>query len=724
MRKRVLVTGGAGFISSNFIRHLLANTGYEVVSLDALTYAGNLENLADVMSHERLSFVHGDIRDAELVAKVVAEVDVIVNAAAESHVEKSIAEGASEFVTTNVEGTQILLDAIRRTPVERFILISSSEVYGTAEYAPMDEEHPLNPRSPYAGTKAGGDRLAYSYFVTYGLPIVIVRPFNNYGPRQHPEKVIPRFITQALTGEPLTIHGDGHASRDWLYVDDDAEAIEAIIEADIDALAGEVVNVATGVDISVRDVAEAVQAAVGLPVEKAYVEERPGQVDRHIGSTDKLARADRLARADDLRAGARADGRVVPRERGVVAVAQPARQRLLVLGAGPAQVGLLRAARRRGLFVVAVDRDPAAQGFEYADKRAVISTEDEPGIDRLARAEDVDGIISPGADWPVGIAARVAERIGLPHPIDPATAVLATSKLAAARAVRGRRRRAAALAARLGAGRRARIRASVRRQGPDRQGQRGLSLVRSRRSCRLRSRPRSRPRAAASCLVEELVDGPEVTVNAVSVDGVFHPLTVTDRLTADPPAFGVALAHAWPSRAEEDCVAATQSPVEAARAAAAALGIRNGPTYTQLRLGPLGPAGRRACSPARGRPRRRALRAGNRVRPERRRARRGARGEIVLLQHKVTRPRAGPASSSSSRPRGRSRASRVSRRRRRSRACARCGSTAGRASRSGRFGAAPTAREPSSPSATTVTTLSPVPAVRPTQYASSSNDGA
>ena len=288
--KRVLVTGGAGFISSNFIRHLLANTGYELVSLDALTYAGNLENLADLMAHERLSFVHGDIRDAELVGKVVAEVDVIVNAAAESHVEKSIEEGASEFVTTNVEGTQILLDAVRRTPVERFILISSSEVYGTAECAPMDEEHPLNPRSPYAATKAGGDRLAYSYFVTYGLPIVIVRPFNNYGPRQHPEKVIPRFVTQALSGEPLTIHGDGHASRDWLHVDDDAEAIEAIIAADIDTLAGEVVNVATGVDISVNEVADAVLAATGSDSEKVHVDERLGQVDRHIGSTEKLAR--------------------------------------------------------------------------------------------------------------------------------------------------------------------------------------------------------------------------------------------------------------------------------------------------------------------------------------------------------------------------------------------------------------------------------------------------
>src|ERR671937_939740 len=246
---RVLVTGVAGFIPSNFIRHLLAKTAYEVVSLDALTYAGNVDNLADVMSHERLSFVHGDIRDAELVRDVVAEVDVIVNAAAESHVEKSIAEGAREFVTTNVEGTQILLDAVREAPVERFILISSSEVYGTAVYAPMDEEHPLSPRSTYAASKAGADRLAYSYFVTYELPIVIVRPFNNYGPRQHPEKVVPRFVTAALQDEPLTVHGDGHASRDWLYVQDDAQAIVALIEADLGSVAGETINVATGVDI-------------------------------------------------------------------------------------------------------------------------------------------------------------------------------------------------------------------------------------------------------------------------------------------------------------------------------------------------------------------------------------------------------------------------------------------------------------------------------------------
>ena len=291
MSKRVLVTGGAGFISSNFIRHLLEATPYEVVTLDSLTYAGNLENLADVLSHPRLSFVQGDIRHAPLVRDLVGGVDVVINAAAESHVEKSIADGASEFVTTNVEGTQILLDAIRERPVERFILISSSEVYGTAESTPMDEEHPLNPRSPYAATKAGADRLAYSYWTTYELPIVIVRPFNNYGPRQHPEKLVPRFITQALDDEPLTIHGDGHASRDWLYVGDDAEAIEHVIDAPIGDLAGEVVNIATGVDISVAEVAELVLDVLGKPGSlTCNVPERPGQVDRHIGSTAKAER--------------------------------------------------------------------------------------------------------------------------------------------------------------------------------------------------------------------------------------------------------------------------------------------------------------------------------------------------------------------------------------------------------------------------------------------------
>ncbi|MDX6628958.1 MAG: dTDP-glucose 4,6-dehydratase, partial [Gaiellales bacterium] len=208
----------------------------------------------------------------------------------ESHVEKSILDGASEFVTTNVEGTQVLLDACRRHPVERFVLVSSSEVYGTAERDPMDEEHPLNPRSPYAATKAGGDRLVYSYWCTYATPAVVVRPFNNYGPYQHPEKVIPRFITAALQDRPLTVHGGGSASRDWLHVEDTSEAIAAIIAAPLERVAGQVLNVATGVDVDVQSIAERICDSLGKPRSLiAHVPDRPGQVDRHIGSTDKAA---------------------------------------------------------------------------------------------------------------------------------------------------------------------------------------------------------------------------------------------------------------------------------------------------------------------------------------------------------------------------------------------------------------------------------------------------
>jgi dTDP-glucose 4,6-dehydratase len=289
--KRILVTGGAGFISSNMIRYLLHHTPHEVVTMDALTYAGNLANLADVMGEERLQFIRGDIRDVAKVTAALEGIDVIVNAAAESHVSKSIEEGGAEFVTTNVVGTQVLLDAMREHPVERFILISSSEVYGTAESDPMTEEHPLNPRSPYAGTKAGGDRLAYSYWCTYDLPIVIIRPFNNYGPYQHPEKVIPRFIIQALCDRPLTIHGGGGASRDWLHVSDTAEAITAACEAPLERIVGETINVATGVDETVEQIADMILDALGKPASlKRHIADRPGQVDRHVGSTDRAER--------------------------------------------------------------------------------------------------------------------------------------------------------------------------------------------------------------------------------------------------------------------------------------------------------------------------------------------------------------------------------------------------------------------------------------------------
>ena len=257
-----------------------------------------------------------------------------------------------------------------------------------------------------------------------------------------------------------------------------------------------------------------------------------------------------------------------------------ARPRLLVLGAGPAQLGLLEAARARGdVHVIAVDRDPGAPGFPFADERAVLSSEDEEGIDRLARARGIDGIVSPGADWPVGIAARVAERIGLPHPLDARTGAVATSKT--------RQREAFAEAgvphARAIDPRDPAVELPAVVKAPDRQGQRGLALVRSRAELEpALAAARSESRSGA-VLVEQLVEGPELTVNGFSVGGRFVPLTVTDRLTAEPPAFGVALAHVWPSAHDTDEAA------DAARAAVEAVGIREGPSYTQVRLGVAGP---------------------------------------------------------------------------------------------------------------------------------------
>jgi biotin carboxylase len=264
-------------------------------------------------------------------------------------------------------------------------------------------------------------------------------------------------------------------------------------------------------------------------------------------------------------------------------------QRLLVLGAGAGQLGLLEAARDRGLFVVAVDRNPAAPGFRFADRRAIISVEDEPQIDRLAAAERVDGIIAPGIDWPVAIAARIAERQVLPHPIDPATAVLATSKL------RQRERFAEARVPHprhvvCGTIEEAQEAASAFGypcvvKAPDRQGQKGLVLVREEQQLEAAFRLALGASRSSVVLVEELVPGREVTVNAFSVGGEFAPLTVTDRVVAEPPAFGVALAHVWPSSLAPEEVG---DAVEAARAAAAAIGIQDGPTYTQVVVGDRG----------------------------------------------------------------------------------------------------------------------------------------
>jgi biotin carboxylase len=257
------------------------------------------------------------------------------------------------------------------------------------------------------------------------------------------------------------------------------------------------------------------------------------------------------------------------------------RKRLLVLGAGPAQLGLLEAARKRDLYTIAVDRDPAAPGFALADRRAIISTEDERGIERLAGAERVDGVIAPGIDWPVGIAARVAAKLGIRHPLEPAVAGLAVSK------ARQRERFAAAGVPqprwRLVSEAEDGLPLPCVVKAPDRQGQRGLSVVRDKHELRPAIERAIEASRTDFAVVEELVDGPELTVNAFSLDGDFHPLTVTDRITAEPPAFGVALAHVWPAEANADAAA------EAAGQAVEALGIRNGPTYAQVRTGPEGP---------------------------------------------------------------------------------------------------------------------------------------
>lgn len=260
-----------------------------------------------------------------------------------------------------------------------------------------------------------------------------------------------------------------------------------------------------------------------------------------------------------------------------------AEKRLLVLGAGPAQLGLLEAARARGdLVVIALDRDASAPGFSFADRRAIISTEDERGIQRLAEAERVHGIVAPGIDWPVAIAARVAERIAIPHPLAPETGVLAVSK------ARQRERLAAAGVPQpswhLVSGLEDGLPVPCVVKAPDRQGQRGLSLVEDAADLELAINRALAESRNGHALVEEVAAGPEVTVNAFSISGRYLPLTVTDRLTADPPAFGVALAHVWPSEAD-----AAGEAADIAAMAVSALGIEDGPTYTQLRITRDGP---------------------------------------------------------------------------------------------------------------------------------------
>ena len=243
MSKRLLVTGGCGFIGSNFVRLVLAERpDWEVVNLDKLTYAGRLENLEDVATHPRYRFIKGDICDPEPVRAAMDGCTFAVNFAAETHVDRSLL-GAAHFIDTDMKGVLVLLEEARRVGLARFVQISTDEVYGSIGEGSFTEASLLNPRNPYAASKAGGDRLAFAYGATYGLPVVITRASNNYGPYQYPEKLIPLFATNALRDESLPLYGDGRNVRDWLHVSDHCRAILFVLEHGAD---GEVYNIAGG----------------------------------------------------------------------------------------------------------------------------------------------------------------------------------------------------------------------------------------------------------------------------------------------------------------------------------------------------------------------------------------------------------------------------------------------------------------------------------------------
>ena len=283
---KLVVTGGMGFIGSAFVRRRLASQEDDVVVVDKLTYAGNPNNLKDVREDPRLTFVRGDVCDRALMDRVTKDADAVVHFAAETHVDRSILEAGS-FVVTDVVGTYTVLEACRRADVGRFLHISTDEVYGEAGDRPCREDAPLMPKSPYAASKAGADRLVWSYFATYGFPAVISRCTNNYGPYQHPEKLIPLFVTNALEDRPLPVYGTGLNTRDWIHVEDHCEALDRLLAAkDVE---GEVFNVGADQERDVRTVGETILRILGKPPSLMQpVEDRPGHVARHAVDWSKI----------------------------------------------------------------------------------------------------------------------------------------------------------------------------------------------------------------------------------------------------------------------------------------------------------------------------------------------------------------------------------------------------------------------------------------------------
>lgn len=285
--RNILVTGGAGFIGSNFCRYMLdKHPDYSILVLDALTYAGNLDNLADLQGNPRFEFVHGDIRDKETVENLMRKVDAVVNFAAETHVDRSIADPGS-FVLTDAYGVFILLEASKKFGIESFVHISTDEVYGTIQEGSFKESNPLQPNSPYSASKAGGELLARSYFVTYGLPVIVTRGSNNFGPYQYPEKLIPLFITNALENKPLPVYGDGRQVRDWIYVLDHCEAVDVALHQ---CEPGNAYNIGGGNERTNIHITKAILSLLGKPESLIqYVADRPGHDRRYSLTCEKLA---------------------------------------------------------------------------------------------------------------------------------------------------------------------------------------------------------------------------------------------------------------------------------------------------------------------------------------------------------------------------------------------------------------------------------------------------
>jgi dTDP-glucose 4,6-dehydratase len=284
---KLFVTGAAGFIGSNYVRHVLATTDDEVTVYDALTYAGNLSSLADVADDARYSFVQGDICDREAVAAAMAGHDAVVHFAAESHVDRSIVD-PDTFVRTNCLGTNVLCDVARHVEVDRFLHISTDEVYGSIEEGSFVETDRLGPRSPYSSSKAGSDLIALSYEETYGLPVVVTRSSNNFGPYQFPEKVIPLFVTNLLDGRKVPLYGDGLNIRDWIYVEDNCSGVDLVLRK---GEVGEVYNIGGGNETTNRELTEKVLSLCGAGEEMIeYVEDRLGH-DRRYSIDCSKARA-------------------------------------------------------------------------------------------------------------------------------------------------------------------------------------------------------------------------------------------------------------------------------------------------------------------------------------------------------------------------------------------------------------------------------------------------